>query len=118
MGHLEQVAAEVFSEERVPYYIGFRDDPNWDSTPIWDDPYIEDVNVEFVVENAQRTESTALRNPHVHATLTILHRTSLTLMAPELGEEFSQRLGLESVHVRFRLLRGNINIKNYLLKDV
>jgi hypothetical protein len=81
----------------------------------WTKEYVADSDVQFSIERGGKYNKL-----HAHCIIKIKHYTSLMLDRKKIQQFIAQEMGLPSVHINYRLLKGSdeINIENYLQKYV
>lgn len=82
----------------------------------WTKQYVQDSDVQYAIELGGK-----YKKLHAHCIIKIKHYTSIQIDAAKIRRYIEQEMGLPSIHVNFKLLRGNreeINIENYLAKYV
>ena len=110
--HLED-DIEIFDESIKTILNNIDQYINLPETDKWDDDFIKDVDVDYVIERGGKKGQL-----HIHILFKFKHHSRLQLNYEKIKEKLKKDLGLQNVYMYNRLIRnsGNDNVMDYLKK--
>ena len=110
--HLED-DIEIFDESIKTILNNIDQYINLPETDKWDDDFIKDVDVDYVIERGGKKGQL-----HIHILFKFKHHSRLQLNYEKIKEKLKTDLGLQNLYLYNRLVRnsGNDNVMDYLKK--